>query len=644
MRAARFIASVALLIPLRLHAAAWQAADYEEALALAASNSCDIAVFQRGSDWNRLGERLYRDIWSSSQFATQFGTNLVLVCVDQLETPGNPPVSPDIDLNALPVYERNSNPTARLQSLVTNATASANAIISVTTTNGTVYTPDRDGVFVASGPNPHHEILDVIIDSAAGGRLLRLDFPLHDSLPGKGPGRASNGNFGISEISLFTEAGQSIPLSSAWASGHEGHWGAWQAIDGISDKSDNLWNAYGHQHQPRLLLLTLKERLRPQLRIRAHIICKSPWGQHVPGTLRASVLDSESVIQDVERVSAAERGMARNERFTWRGDNVPRIALMDREGRPVTSEDHLRADMTMADAARRISEMQAMREKRDQLWRQAERAQGASKAELLMESLELLGLGGSEGHEKSYRFIQEQIRAADPDDASGCLRRMKFPPDPRSMPDFVEPANKLADEKKYGEAIALLDRELKDPRNRKLTHDHLQRIMMAKQNVYRQWPDHEADRIQVIREIARLDATTYLGMGAVGFLAMNHLDPEPSAIYYGWAENQVKPGPNIWRFTLGTTNYFDHAGPYAVRLIHNGGKGSIRIDRVSLALGDQILSQQSPASKLLPGGKIEVRLDLPAVTTGKPLELRVESTAEATNHDVAGRFEVDPLL
>ena len=644
MLATRFMALAALLIPLQLHAAAWQAADYEEALALAASNSCDIAVFQRGSDWNRLGERLYRDVWSAPPFAAQLSTNLVMVCVDQLETPGNPPVSPEIDLNALPSYERDSSPTARLQSLITNTTALANSIVSITTTNGTVYTPDRDGVYVASGPNPHHEILDVTIDSIAGGRLLRLDFPLHDSLPGKGPGRASNGNFAISEISLFTETGQSISLTAAWASGHEARWGAWQAVDGISETSDNLWNAYGHQHQPRVLLLALKEKLRSQSRIRAHIVCQSPWGQHVPGTLRASVLDSESLFQDVERVAAAERNTARNECFSWRGDNVPRIALMDREGRPVTSEDHLRADMTMADVARRISGMQAMRAKRDQLWKQAESAQGTNKAELLMESLELLGLGGSEGHEKSYRFIQDQMRAADPDDSSGCLRRMKFPPDPRSMPDFVESANKLVDEKKYGEAISLLDRELKDPRNRKLTHDHLQRIMMAKQNVYRQWPDHEADRIQVIRDIARLDATTYLGMGAVGFLAMNYLDPEPSAIYYGWSENQVKPGPNVWRFTLGTTNFFDHAGPYAVRIIHKGGKGSIRIDRVSLARGDQLLSQQSPASKLSPGGKIEVRLDLPAVTTGKPLELRVESTAEATNYDIAGRFEVDPLL
>ncbi len=644
MRAAPSIVLAALLLPVRLHAAAWPAADYEEALTLAARHGCDIAVFQRGSDWNRLGERMYRDIWSQEKFAAQLGTNVVMVCVDQPEAAGNAPVSPALDLNALPRYERESAPPARLKDLVKNATAVTNGIVSVTTTNGTAYARNPRGVHVASGPNPHHEIMDAVIETASGGRVLRLDFPLDDSLPGRGPGRASNGNFGISEISLFNEAGQPVAISGAWASGHEGKWGAWQVADGISDTSDNLWNAYGHQHQPRLLLLALKEKLKPQARIRAHIICKSPWGQHVPGTLCASVLDSDSVFQDVASVAAAERTIARNARFTWRGDHVPRIALMDREGRPVTSEDHLRVDMTTADVVRRIAEMQTLREKRDALWRQAESVQGPRKAELLLESLELLGIAGTEGHEKSYRFVQDQMRADDPDDASGSLRRMKFPPDPRSMPDLIEPANQLADDKKYAEAIALLDRELRDPRNRKLTKDHLQRLMMAKHNVYQKWPDHEAERIQVIRDIAKLDASTYLGMGAVGYRAMKFLDPEPSAMYYGWGANQVKPGSNVWRFTLGTTNYFDHAGPYAVRIIHNGGKGSIQIDRVSLVSGGQILAQPSPASKLSPGGKVEVRLDLPATATGKPLELRLESTAGTSGYDVAGRFEVDPLL
>src|SRR5262245_21370726 len=40
-----------------------RAENYSDALVRAKATGKDIVVFQRGSDWNRLGELLYNDVW-----------------------------------------------------------------------------------------------------------------------------------------------------------------------------------------------------------------------------------------------------------------------------------------------------------------------------------------------------------------------------------------------------------------------------------------------------------------------------------------------------------------------------------------------------------------------------------------------------
>ena len=132
--------------------------------------------------------------------------------------------------------------------------------------------------------------------------------------------------------------------------------------------------------------------------------------------MRAAILSEKSVEVDVIAVGKAEQDNARNARFTWRGDKVPRIALLDNLGRPVTSENKPRLGLTPAKLAARVQEMLAMRIKRDQLWAQAEKEKGERKAEIFMQSLQLLELGGSPGHDNCYKFVHDKIREADPKD------------------------------------------------------------------------------------------------------------------------------------------------------------------------------------------------------------------------------------
>ena len=174
-------------------------------------------------------------------------------------------------------------------------------IASVETSEGTVFKPRADGAWLAEGANPGQETLTLKIKTASGGQVLRLDFPTDPTLPGNGPGRASNGNFAVSEVEVRL-GNTPVKLTAAWADAGEG---AWRTVDGVSDKADQVWNAHGHLHQHRTLLLILAEPVPAGAELTARLVCRSPWGQHVPGCLRAAVLNDPALADDVARVAGA---------------------------------------------------------------------------------------------------------------------------------------------------------------------------------------------------------------------------------------------------------------------------------------------------------------------------------------------------
>ncbi len=340
----------------------------------------------------------------------------------------------------------------------------------------------------------------------------------------------------------------------------------------------------------------------------------------------------------------AEALKAKNAKFTWRGDDVPRIALLDREGRAVTSEDKPRADLTAATMAARVRELQQKRVRRDALWDAAGKEKGAARAELLRQSLDLLGLGNSTGHEKAYKFVQDQIKEADPGDESGAQRWLQFSADPRGVPKCVNDALKLVGEKQYEDALAALDRELADPHNRVLDHDRVQRIMLGRFQVYRQWPGYEEKRFDELKKIAALDATTYHGIGATGYLNMHFRTPTPEFLYYGWGAAQVKAGKNAWTLKASNADYLDHAGAYVLHIKHQSGKDTVKIRRVCLRDGNTILHESSPNADLAPKGEVAIPLTVKTWNAKRKAVLQLELEAAEGKTDCGGRFEFEPLL
>ncbi len=177
-----------------------------------------------------------------------------------------------------------------------------NDIVSISCENGSMFEKRADGCFVASGPNPEHEVITLTLEPAKAGRVVRIDFPLDESLPGKGPGRTRNGNFAISEIEV--DGGHAI---AAWASASEAPCHPWLMLDRIIGKYGNSWNADAHRHDPRTLLLTLLKPTPAGKKLKIRLVCKSHWGEHVPGCISAAVLPDPELAGDVVTVSQAER-------------------------------------------------------------------------------------------------------------------------------------------------------------------------------------------------------------------------------------------------------------------------------------------------------------------------------------------------
>lgn len=116
----------------------------------------------------------------------------------------------------------------------------------------TQLTVNDDGSVLAGGPNPATESYTLTFDSLpAGTTAFRIDVLPHDSLPKRGPGRAGNGNFVLSELQVRIQGPDEqtlVPLQNATASYEQtgaaganpyGKWAVAAAID--ADEKGPTW-------------------------------------------------------------------------------------------------------------------------------------------------------------------------------------------------------------------------------------------------------------------------------------------------------------------------------------------------------------------------------------------------------------------
>ena len=290
-----------------LRAEASRAEQYEQALPLAKASGKDIVVFQRGSDWNRLSETLYQDVGLKDEFAKELGDGFVLVAVDRSEAATEPP----------PL--RFANLSDAMTPLPAKEVTAEESAVKV------LFVARPDGAFLSkASPNPDKDTLTLRLKVIGGGRVLRLDFPADPSLPETGPGRATNGNFCVSEI-MVCNSGNQLAITAAWANSGRLEQGAWRAIDGIADQPDNFWNALTNGSHRSTLFLLLKDALQPGEALSIQLQSLSSSKQHVPGCVRVASLNDAALEADVRACGELECKAALNVKPKEENGKIARI-------------------------------------------------------------------------------------------------------------------------------------------------------------------------------------------------------------------------------------------------------------------------------------------------------------------------------
>ena len=99
----------------------------------------------------------------------------------------------------------------------------------------------------------------------------------------------------------------------------------------------------------------------------------------------------------------------------------PSIMLLDGKGRPYAQTGYQPGGP--AAYLKHLDELQAIREKRDAAWKKAEAAAGVEKAKALAEGLAAIN---DELVIKHYVAVVEEIKALDPQDATGTVKKFAF--------------------------------------------------------------------------------------------------------------------------------------------------------------------------------------------------------------------------
>ena len=183
-----------------------------------------------------------------------------------------------------------------------------------TSSEGATMTRGADGVILVSGALPERDTYTISATTTAERiTALRLNIFPHDSLPMRGPGRATNGNLHLSEIELRifepgAAEGRVVKLASATADFNQADWGIARALDG---DIKTAWGIHPAVGQPHHAVFALGEPVAVKAGARLAItIRQAHGGSHLIGAFNLAVTaddaaNSAALSDEIEAALAA---------------------------------------------------------------------------------------------------------------------------------------------------------------------------------------------------------------------------------------------------------------------------------------------------------------------------------------------------
>jgi hypothetical protein len=167
----------------------------------------------------------------------------------------------------------------------------------LTAKNGSILSVQDDGAILATGDVPEREVYSFVTTAPIErADLVRIEVQNDESLPMKGPGRAPNGNFVLTNVEISvvgSDAASTVPFGGAQASFEQDTGGRYRADEVFDRDAASGW-AIGRGGSPTRaeeLVLALKRdvHLSSRDKLRIQLACESPFGAHVLGRFRVSV-------------------------------------------------------------------------------------------------------------------------------------------------------------------------------------------------------------------------------------------------------------------------------------------------------------------------------------------------------------------
>jgi mono/diheme cytochrome c family protein len=153
---------------------------------------------------------------------------------------------------------------------------------SVKSAGGATFAQQDDGSLLAGGPSPEKDTHTVVLKAPKGSTGFRLEALAHPSLPGNGPGRASNGNFVLTKVTAKAGA-KNVALQNGVADHSQEQFSIASALD---NKAGGGWAVLPHVGKDHAAVVEFKEPVEGDLTLTLEY--QSPYAQHAIGRFRIS--------------------------------------------------------------------------------------------------------------------------------------------------------------------------------------------------------------------------------------------------------------------------------------------------------------------------------------------------------------------